>query len=312
MTKISLVGSGNIGASLAYIISLKNIATKLAIYDINGSITEGKSLDISQSNAIFRNDMNISSSTDVSIIKDSDVIVVTAGVPRKPGMSRDDLFETNLKIIRSIAENIHKYSPEALVIVVTNPVDAMVYAMYKYSKLPKNKVIGMAGVLDVSRYKYFLSQEFNVSIANIEAFILGGHGDFMVPLKRYTMIAGIPVLEMIKMGFSNSQKLDQIIERTKYGGGEIVTLLGNGSAYYAPAASIFEMIENYIFDKRKILSCSVLLEGEYGVHDAFVGVPMILGKNGVEKILTLDLTPGEQEEFDISVSKIKISIKSIN
>jgi malate dehydrogenase len=238
-------------------------------------------------------------------------VIVTAGIARKPGMSRDDLLATNTSIIKAVAENIKKFAPNAFVIVITNPLDAMVYVMQKISGLPKNKVVGMAGVLDSSRMSYFLSEEFNVSIDNVHSCVLGGHGDTMVPLIRYSTIAGIPIPDMIKMGFSSSQKIAEIVQRTRDGGAEIVKLLGNGSAFYAPATSAIEMAESYLFDKRKILPVAASLQGEYGLHDLYIGVPAIIGKNGVEKIIELQLNSEEKTMFDNSVEAVKKLIAEI-
>ena len=308
--KIALVGAGNIGGTLAHLASLKNLGD-VVLVDVNDGVAKGKALDISQSSAVEGFSVKISAGNDFSLIENSDVVIVTAGIARKPGMSRDDLLATNTSIIKSVGENIKKFAPNAFVIVITNPLDAMVYVMQKVSGLPKNKVVGMAGVLDSSRMSYFLSQEFNVSIDNVHSCVLGGHGDTMVPLIRYSTIAGIPIPDMLKMGFSSAQKIAEIVQRTRDGGAEIVKLLGSGSAFYAPATSAIEMAESYLFDKRKILPIAGNLQGEYGLNDLYIGVPAIIGKNGVEKIIELQLNSEEKTMFDNSVEAVKKLIAEI-
>ena len=308
--KIALVGAGNIGGTLAHLASLKNLGD-VVLVDVNDGVAKGKALDISQSSAVEGFSVKISAGNDFSLIENSDVVIVTAGIARKPGMSRDDLLATNTSIIKSVGENIKKFAPNAFVIVITNPLDAMVYVMQKVSGLPKNKVVGMAGVLDSSRMSYFLSQEFNVSIDNVHSCVLGGHGDTMVPLIRYSTIAGIPIPDMLKMGFSSAQKIAEIVQRTRDGGAEIVKLLGSGSAFYAPASSAIEMAESYLFDTRKILPVAVNLQGEYGLQDLYIGVPAIIGKNGVEKIIELQLNFEEKSMFDNSVEAVKKLIAEI-
>ena len=308
--KIALVGAGNIGGTLAHLASLKNLGD-VVLVDVNDGVAKGKALDISQSSAVEGFSVKISAGNDFSLIENSDVVIVTAGIARKPGMSRDDLLATNTSIIKSVGENIKKFAPNAFVIVITNPLDAMVYVMQKVSGLPKNKVVGMAGVLDSSRMSYFLSQEFNVSIDNVHSCVLGGHGDTMVPLIRYSTIAGIPIPDMLKMGFSSTQKIAEIVQRTRDGGAEIVKLLGNGSAFYAPASSALEMAESYLFDKRKILPIAGNLQGEYGLNDLYIGVPAIIGKNGVEKIIELQLNSEEKTMFDNSVDAVKKLVAEI-
>ena len=308
--KIALIGAGNIGGTLAHLASLKNLGD-VVLVDVNDGVAKGKALDISQSSAVEGFSVKISAGNDFSLIENSDVVIVTAGIARKPGMSRDDLLATNTSIIKSVGENIKKFAPNAFVIVITNPLDAMVYVMQKVSGLPKNKVVGMAGVLDSSRMSYFLSQEFNVSIDNVHSCVLGGHGDTMVPLIRYSTIAGIPIPDMLKMGFSSTQKIAEIVQRTRDGGAEIVKLLGSGSAFYAPASSAIEMAESYLFDKRKILPVAVNLQGEYGLQDLYIGVPAIIGKNGVEKIIELQLNFEEKTMFDNSVEAVKKLIAEI-
>jgi malate dehydrogenase len=308
--KIALVGAGNIGGTLAHLASLKNLGD-VVLVDVNDGVAKGKALDISQSSAVEGFSVKISAGNDFSLIENSDVVIVTAGIARKPGMSRDDLLATNTSIIKSVGENIKKFAPNAFVIVITNPLDAMVYVMQKVSGLPKNKVVGMAGVLDSSRMSYFLSQEFNVSIDNVHSCVLGGHGDTMVPLIRYSTIAGIPIPDMLKMGFSSTQKIAEIVQRTRDGGAEIVKLLGSGSAFYAPASSALEMAESYLFDKRKILPIAANLQGEYGLNDLYIGVPAIIGKNGVEKIIELQLNSEEKTMFDNSVDAVKKLVAEI-
>jgi malate dehydrogenase len=308
--KIALIGAGNIGGTLAHLASLKNLGD-VVLVDVNDGVAKGKALDISQSSAVEGFSAEISAGNDFSLIENSDVVIVTAGIARKPGMSRDDLLATNTSIIKSVGENIKKFAPNAFVIVITNPLDAMVYVMQKVSGLPKNKVVGMAGVLDSSRMSYFLSQEFNVSIDNVHSCVLGGHGDTMVPLIRYSTIAGIPIPDMLKMGFSSTQKIAEIVQRTRDGGAEIVKLLGSGSAFYAPASSALEMAESYLFDKRKILPIAASLQGEYGLKDLYIGVPAIIGKNGVEKIIELQLNAEEKTMFDNSVEAVKKLVAEI-
>jgi malate dehydrogenase len=308
--KIALIGAGNIGGTLAHLASLKNLGD-VVLVDVNDGVAKGKALDISQSSAVEGFSAEISAGNDFSLIENSDVVIVTAGIARKPGMSRDDLLATNTSIIKSVGENIKKFAPNAFVIVITNPLDAMVYVMQKVSGLPKNKVVGMAGVLDSSRMSYFLSQEFNVSIDNVHSCVLGGHGDTMVPLIRYSTIAGIPIPDMLKMGFSSSSKIAEIVQRTRDGGAEIVKLLGSGSAFYAPASSALEMAESYLFDKRKILPIAASLQGEYGLKDLYIGVPAIIGKNGVEKIIELQLNSEEKTMFDNSVEAVKKLVAEI-
>ena len=302
--KISLIGAGNIGGTLAHLISLKNLGD-VVLVDVNDGISKGKALDIAQSSSVEGFASKLSAGNDFSLIQNSDVIIVTAGIARKPGMSRDDLMATNTSIIKSVAENIKKYASDAFVIVITNPLDAMVYVMQKSSGLPTNKVVGMAGVLDSSRMSLFLAEEFKVSIENVNSFVLGGHGDTMVPLIRYSTIAGIPIPDLLKIGFSSEQKIAEIVQRTRDGGAEIVKLLGNGSAFYAPATSAIDMAESYLFNKKKILPIAAYLNGEYGVKDLFIGVPAIIGGDGVEKIIELNLNNEEKHMFDKSVEAVK-------
>ena len=302
--KISLIGSGQIGGTLAHLVSLKELGD-VVIFDIAAGLPDVKSLDIAQSGAVERFNANLKGTTSYADIANSDVIIVTAGVPRKEGMSRDDLLGINAKVMKQVGEGIKKYSPNAFVICITNPLDVMVLALQKYSGLPAEKVVGMAGVLDSSRFRLFLSEEFKVSIEDVTAFVLGGHGDTMVPLSRYSTVAGIPIPDLIDMKWSTKERIDKIIQRTRDGGAEIVKLLKTGSAYYAPASSAIEMAEAFLKDKKKILPCAVYLDGEYGVDDLYVGVPVIIGAKGVEKIIEIKFNPEEKEMFVKSVDSVK-------
>lgn len=309
-TKIALIGGGKIGGTLAHLISLKELAD-IVMFDLSEGPSQGKTLDISQAGTITGSDIIAKGTNDYKDIEGSDAIIVTAGVSRSPGMSRDDLINVNTTVIKTVASNIKQYAPNAFVIVITNPLDTMVYVMLKESGLASNMVVGMAGVLDSSRFNFFLANEFNVSVENVSSFVLGGHGDSMVPLVRYSTINGIPVLDLVEMGWSTKERINAIIDRTKNGGGEIVSLLKNGSAYYAPATSAIEMLESYLKDKRKILSCAAYLQGEYGVKDMYVGVPVIIGKNGVEKIVEIKLNDEEQYLFNKSVDGVRKLIESV-
>jgi malate dehydrogenase len=302
--KIALVGAGMIGGTLAHLAELKNLGD-VVLFDIAEGIPQGKALDISQSSAVDGADVDIKGTNDYKDIADSDVVIVTAGVPRKPGMSRDDLVSINTGIIKTVAENIKQYCPNAFVIVITNPLDAMVWVMQKISGLPANKVVGMAGVLDSSRFAYFLSEALNVSIADINAFVLGGHGDTMVPVIDYTTVSGIPLREFVRMGWISKEKLDAIVQRTRDGGAEIVGLLKTGSAYYAPAASAIRMAEAYLYDKKRILPVAANLNGEFGVKNLYVGVPAVIGAGGVEKIVEISLNSEQKAMFDKSVEAVK-------
>ncbi|WP_341757620.1 malate dehydrogenase [Candidatus Tisiphia endosymbiont of Ditula angustiorana] len=309
-TKIALIGGGKIGGTLAHLIALRELAD-IVMFDLSEGPSQGKTLDISQAGTITGSDIIAKGTNDYKDIEGSDAIIVTAGVPRSPGMSRDDLINVNTTVIKTVANNIKQYAPNAFVIVITNPLDAMVYVMLKESGLASNMVVGMAGVLDSSRFNFFLANEFNVSVENVSSFVLGGHGDSMVPLVRYSTINGIPVLDLVEMGWSTKERINAIIDRTQNGGGEIVSLLKNGSAYYAPATSAIEMLESYLKDKRKILSCAAYLQGEYGVKDMYVGVPVIIGKNGVEKIVEIKLNDEEQDLFNKSVDGVRKLIESV-
>lgn len=309
--KIALIGAGNIGGTLAHLISTKDLAD-VVLLDVGGDMPKAKALDISQSLAVAKNSIKLCGTCSYEEISGSDVVIVTAGIARKPGMSRDDLIAINANIIKEVAQNIKKYASDAFIIVVTNPLDAMVYLMLKETGFNPKNIVGMAGVLDSSRLKYFLAEEFNIAIEEISCFVLGGHGDSMVPLLRYCSISGIALTEMIKMGFSTNERINAIFDRTRNGGGEIVNLLKNGSAFYAPAASAIEMAESYIKNKRKILPCAAYLQGEYGYSDIYVGVPVIIGSNGVEKIIVLDLNSEEREMFNNSVKSVQSLLKSLN
>jgi len=308
--KIALVGAGNIGGTLAHLAGLKNLGD-IVILDVNAGVAQGKALDLEQSSVIEDFDSKISGTSDYSEIAGADVVIVTAGIARKPGMSRDDLMATNTSIIKSVAEGIKHHAPKAFVIVITNPLDAMVYVMQKVSGLPANKVVGMAGVLDSARMSLFLAKEFNVSVEDVNSFVLGGHGDTMVPLIRYSSVAGIPVPDLIEMGLTTKSKIDEIVQRTRDGGAEIVKLLGTGSAFYAPASSAILMAESYLFDKRRVLPVAANLNGEYGVKDMYIGVPAIIGKNGVEKIVEIKLNSQELTMFNRSVEAVKKLVEEI-
>jgi len=301
--KIALIGSGMIGGTLAHLAGLKELGD-IVLFDIADGIPQGKGLDIAQSSPVEGFDANLTGASDYSAIEGADVCIVTAGVARKPGMSRDDLLGINLKVMEQVGAGIKKYAPNAFVICITNPLDAMVWALQKFSSLPANKVVGMAGVLDSSRFRLFLSKEFNVSVQDVTAFVLGGHGDTMVPLARYSTVGGIPLTDLVTMGWVTKERLEEIIQRTRDGGAEIVGLLKTGSAYYAPAASAIEMAESYLKDKKRVLPCAAQLSGQYGVKDMYVGVPTIIGAGGVERIIEIDLNKAEKEAFDKSVAAV--------
>lgn len=308
--KIALVGAGNIGGTLAHLAGLKNLGD-IVVLDLAKGVAQGKSLDLEQSSVVEDFDANIVGTDDYKDIAGADVVIVTAGIARKPGMSRDDLIATNTNVMKSVAQGIKEHAKDAFVIVITNPLDAMVYVMQKVSGLPKNKVVGMAGVLDSSRMSLFLAREFNVSVEDVNSCVLGGHGDTMVPLIRYSTVAGIPVPDLVKMGWTSKEKVDEIVQRTRDGGAEIVKLLGTGSAFYAPASSAILMAESYLFDKRRILPVAASLDGQYGVNDLYIGVPAIIGGNGVEKIVEIELNSQEQSMFDNSVEAVKKLIAGI-
>ena len=305
MTKISLIGAGQIGGTLAHLIGTKELVNEVVLFDVASGIAKGKALDIAQSSSVDGFNVKFSGTDDYKDIKDSDVIIITAGVPRKPGMSRDDLLGINLKIIKQVAEGIKNTSPNAFVICITNPLDVIVMALQKYSGMPKNKIVGMAGILDSSRFIYFLSQELKVPVKKIKSFVLGGHGDSMVAMLGATEVNGKKIRDLVKEGVIKKEKLEEIVDRTKKGGAEIVKYLQKGSAYYAPAASGVEMAETYLKDLKKQLPCAVYLNGDYGFKDIYAGVPVILGKNGVEKIIELELDKEEKINFDKSIKAVQ-------
>jgi malate dehydrogenase len=307
--KIALIGAGNIGGTLALLAGLKDLGD-VVLFDIARGIPQGKALDLAQTGPVEGYDGAMGGAGGMAAIKNSDVVIVTAGVPRKPGMSRDDLIGINAGVISSIAGGIKKYCPKAFVIVVTNPLDAMVWVMREKSGLPHNKVVGMAGVLDSARFRHFLADEFNVSVEDVTAFVLGGHGDTMVPLVRYSTVAGIPLPDLIKMGWTTKARLDAIVERTRNGGAEIVGLLKTGSAFYAPAAGAIAMAESYLRDKKRVRPCAAWLSGEYGVRGMYVGVPVVIGAKGVERVVKIDLSTREKAMFDKSVAAVRELIKA--
>ena len=302
--KITLIGAGQIGGTLAHLIALKSLGD-VVLFDVAAGIAKGKALDIAQSSPVDGFNINLSGTDNYEDTKDSDVIIITAGVPRKPGMTRDDLLEINLKIIKQVGEGIKKTSPNAFVICITNPLDVIVMALQKYSGLPKNKIVGMAGILDSSRFIYFLSQELKVPVQKIKSFVLGGHGDSMVAMLGSTEVNGTKIIDLVKQGKLSKERLNEIVERTKKGGAEIVKYLEKGSAFYAPAASGVEMAESYLKDLKKQLPCAVYLNGEYGVKDIYAGVPVIIGAGGVEKIVELSLSEEEKENFKNSIRAVK-------
>jgi len=302
--KIALIGGGQIGGTLAHLAALKELGD-VVLFDIVEGLPQGKTLDLAQSSPVEGYNAVMKGANDYADIAGADVVIVTAGVARKPGMSRDDLLGINLKVMKSVGEGIAANAPDAFVICITNPLDAMVWALQKFSGLPSNKVCGMAGVLDSSRFSHFLADEFDVSVQDVTTFVLGGHGDTMVPLTRYSTVAGIPVPDLIKMGWSTQEKIDQIVQRTRDGGAEIVGLLKTGSAFYAPATSAIEMAQSYLKDKRRLLPCAAYLSGQYGLDDMYVGVPVIIGENGIEKIVEIELIGEEKTGFDHSVDAVK-------
>jgi malate dehydrogenase len=307
-SKIALIGSGNIGGTLAHLAIQRNLG-EIVLLDISDGIPQGKALDLNQALSADNADCVIFGGQDYSLIQDADVVIVTAGVARKPGMSRDDLLSINGKVIKSVGENIKNYAPNAFVITITNPLDVMVWLMQKATGFNPQKVVGMAGILDSGRYKHFLADALKVSAKDIQAFVLGGHGDSMVPMPRYTTISGIPLSYFVDNGWINQAQLDAINERTKNGGAEIVNLLKTGSAFYAPATAALQMAESYLFDQRRILPCAAYLNGEYGVNDLYVGTPVVIGCNGVEKVIELPLTEFEQNQLEASVQAV-INLKN--
>ena len=302
--KIALIGAGNIGGTLAHLAGLKDLGD-VVMFDVFGGVAAGKALDIMQSGAVDLFDSNMSGGSDYAAIAGADVVIVTAGFPRMPGMSRDDLLAKNAGVINQVADGIKQHAPDAFVICITNPLDVMVWQLQQRSGLPANKVVGMAGVLDSARFKLFLAQEFRVSVDDVTAFVLGGHGDTMVPLIRYSTVAGIPVPDLIAMGWSTQEKIDAICARTANGGGEIVKLLERGSAFYAPAASAIAMADSYLKDKKRVMPCAAMLTGQYGLDGLYIGVPVVLGAGGVERVVEIRLEPSEQAAFEASCSAVR-------
>ena len=302
-TRIALIGAGMIGGTLAHLIGLKELGD-VVLFDIADGIPQGKALDIAQSSGVEDFDITLKGTSTYADIEGAHVCIVTAGVPRKPGMSRDDLLDINLKVMQQVGEGIKQYAPDAFVIVITNPLDAMVWAMQKACGLPHHRVVGMAGVLDSTRFRHFLADELKVSVEDVTAFVLGGHGDDMVPLVRYSTVAGIPLPDLVKMRWLTQERLDQIVDRTRKGGGEIVSLLKSGSAYYAPASSAIQMAESYLKDKKRVLPCAAFLNGEYGVRGLYAGVPVVIGSGGVERIVQIELDAGEQAMFSKSIDSV--------
>jgi malate dehydrogenase len=307
--KIALLGAGQIGGTLAHLAALKELGD-IVLFDIAEGTPQGKALDLAQSGPVNGFNAALTGANSYEAIAGAGVVIVTAGVPRKPGMSRDDLLGINLKVMEAVGGGIKKYAPDAFVICITNPLDAMVWALQKASNLPANKIVGMAGVLDSARFRYFLSEEFKVSVEDVTAFVLGGHGDDMVPSLRYSTVAGIPLTDLVKMGWTTQARLDAIIDRTRKGGGEIVGLLKTGSAFYAPAAAAIAMAESYLKDKRRVFACAAKLNGEYGVKDLYVGVPVVIGANGVEKVVEVKLDPSEKQMFEKSVASVQSLVEA--
>ena len=312
--KIALIGSGQIGGTLAHLAALKELGD-IVLFDIVDGVPQGKALDLAEANAVDAVNAKLTGTSNYADLAGADVCIVTAGVPRKPGMSRDDLLGINLKVMAAVGDGIKTHAPNAFVICITNPLDAMVWALQKSCGLPAHKVVGMAGVLDSSRFRYFLAEEFKVSIEDVSAFVLGGHGDDMVPLIRYSTVAGVPLTDLIKLGWTTQAKVDAIVDRTRKGGGEIVNLLKTGSAFYAPAASAIAMAESYLKDQRRVLPAAAYLNGQFGVKDTYVGVPVVIGAGGVERIMEIALTADEKAMFDKSVASVRTLIdacKAIN
>jgi malate dehydrogenase len=309
--KIALIGAGQIGGTLALLCTQRGLGD-IVLFDVFGKTAQGKALDLNQASTLLSSDYQLLGTDKYSDIKDADVCIVTAGFPRKPGMSRDDLLEKNLNVITQVADGIKTYAPNAFVVLITNPLDIMVYAFYKCSQLKKNKIVGMAGVLDSTRFRTFLSWELGISREDITTMVLGGHGDDMVPLTKYSTVNGISLDTLVDINMLSRQKLNQIIERTRKGGGEIVGLLGTGSAFYSPALSAIKMIESFLNDKKRLMPCAALLSGEYGVDNLFLGVPVIIGKDGIEKVIELPLSQNEKKEFDKSVQSVQKCVNEVN
>jgi malate dehydrogenase len=302
--KIALIGGGQIGGTLAHLVALKELGD-VVLFDIVEGLPQGKTLDLAQAGPIEGYDAKLKGTNSYADIAGSDVVIVTAGVPRKPGMSRDDLLGINLKVMAAVGDGIKQYAPNAFVICITNPLDAMVWALRQFSGLPHQKVIGMAGVLDSARFRHFLAEELNVSVEDVSAFVLGGHGDTMVPMPRFSTIAGIPLPELVKMGWIKQDRLDQIVQRTRDGGAEIVALLKTGSAFYAPATAAIEMAQSYLKDKKRVLPVAAYVNGAYGIKDLYVGVPAVIGEKGIERIVELDLTSAEKDQLAKSAESVK-------
>ena len=302
--KVALIGGGNIGGTLAHLAGLKELGD-VVMFDIVDGLPQGKTLDLAESSPVEGFDSAMSGANKYTAIKGADVVIVTAGVARKPGMSRDDLLGINIKVMQQVGDGIKKYAPNAFVICITNPLDAMVWVLREVCGLPHNKVVGMAGVLDSARFRYFLAEEFGVSVEDVTAFVLGGHGDTMGPLVRYSTVAGIPLPDLVKMGWTTKKKLDDIVQRTRDGGAEIVSLLKTGSAFYAPASSAIQMAESYLKDKKRVLPCAAFLSGQYGVRNMYVGVPVVIGSGGVERIVEISMNKTEQRQFQKSVDSVK-------
>jgi malate dehydrogenase len=302
--KIALIGAGMIGGTLAHLAAMREMGD-IVLFDIAEGIPEGKALDIAQAGPVDDFDAKLKGTSDYADIAGADVCIVTAGVPRKPGMSRDDLLGINLKVMKAVGEGLKTHAPDAFVICITNPLDAMVWALREFSGLPHNKVVGMAGVLDSARFRHFLAEEFQVSVEDVTAFVLGGHGDTMVPIVEYSTVAGIPIPDLVKMGWSTQEKIDAIVKRTRGGGGEIVALLKTGSAYYAPATSAIAMAESFLRDKKRVLPAAAHLTGQYGVDDLYVGVPIVIGEKGVERIVEIALDDSAKANFQVSVDAVK-------
>ena len=302
--KIALIGAGQIGGTLALLTATKELGD-VVLFDIMDGVAAGKALDLSQSGPVEGFNSTLKGTTEYKDIEGADVVIVTAGVPRKPGMSRDDLLEINLKVMEQVGAGLAKYAPNAFVICITNPLDAMVWALQKFSGLPANRVVGMAGVLDSARFSHFIADEFDVSVRDVNTFVLGGHGDTMVPVVRYSTVNGIPVPDLVKMGLSSQEKIDAIVKRTRGGGGEIVALLGTGSAFYAPAASGIAMAEAYLNDQKRILPCAAYVDGEYGLDGLYVGVPVMIGAGGVEKVIEIELDDADKAGLQVSVDAVK-------
>jgi len=307
--KIALIGAGMIGGTLAHLIGLKELGD-VVMFDILEGMPQGKSLDIAQSSSVEGFDCAMRGVNDYVDIRGADVVIVTAGVPRKPGMSRDDLLEINLKVMEQVGAGIKKYAPTAFVICITNPLDAMVWALHRITDLPRNMIVGMAGVLDSARFRHFLAQEFDVSVEDVTAFVLGGHGDTMVPLPRYSTVAGIPLPDLVRMRWLTHERLNEILQRTRDGGAEIVGLLKNGSAYYAPASSAIAMAESYLKDKKRVLPCAAYLNGEYGVKGLFIGVPVVISAKGVERVVEIELNSHERADFQRSTQSVQSLVEA--